>query len=130
MTVESFRIHVSDEILHDLRERLLRTRFAPGLGATEWQGGMPPAFLRELVGAWANDFDWRAQEERLNSFDQYVAEVNGHRLHFVHLAAAGSAEIRIPILLLHGWPSAFTEYLPLGAQLANPAGFGADARIA
>jgi pimeloyl-ACP methyl ester carboxylesterase len=130
MTAEPFRIDVPDDTLTDLRERLQRTRYAPRLGDGDWSGGIDSGTLRGLVDAWLNDFDWRAQEARLNSYDQYVAEVNGHRIHFVRISAAGSAETRIPILLLHGWPSAFTEYLPLGERLANPAAFGSDARIA
>jgi pimeloyl-ACP methyl ester carboxylesterase len=130
MTAEPFRIDVPDDTLTDLRERLQRTRYAPPLGNGDWSGGIDSDTLRGLVDAWLNDFDWRAQEARLNSYDQYVAEVNGHRIHFVRISAAGSAETRIPILLLHGWPSAFTEYLPLGERLANPAAFGSDARIA
>ncbi|MFF1878611.1 epoxide hydrolase family protein [Leifsonia sp. NPDC058230] len=130
MTAEPFRIDVPESIVADLRERLQRTRYAPPLGDGDWSGGIDSATLRGLVDAWLDDFDWRAQEARLNSYDQFVAEVNGHRIHFVRISAAGSADTRIPILLLHGWPSAFTEYLPLGERLANPAAFGSDARVA
>jgi pimeloyl-ACP methyl ester carboxylesterase len=129
MTIEPFQIAVPDDVLADLRDRLSRTRFLPPLGSTPWAGGIDPAALRELVAAWA-DFDWRGQEKRLNSYDHYLADVNGHRMHYVRIPAAGSAEQRVPLLLLHGWPSAFTEYLPLGERLANPAAFGSDARIA
>ncbi|MFF1573660.1 epoxide hydrolase family protein [Leifsonia sp. NPDC058292] len=130
MTAEPFRIDVPDSVLDDLRERLARTRYAPSLGDGTRSGGMDAAELRGLVEAWANDYDWRAEEARLNSYDQYLAEVNGHRLHYVRIPAAGSADTRIPLLLLHGWPSAYTEYLPLGERLANPAAFGSDARVA
>ncbi|MFF1635017.1 epoxide hydrolase family protein [Leifsonia sp. NPDC058248] len=129
MTIEPFRIALPDDVLADLRDRLARTRFLPPLDSTPWGGGIDADTLHELVAAWAG-FDWRGQEERLNSYDQYLADVNGHRMHFVRIPAAGSAEQRVPLLLLHGWPSAFTEYLPLGERLANPAAFGSDARIA
>ncbi|WP_431277693.1 epoxide hydrolase family protein [Leifsonia poae] len=130
MTAEPFRIDVPEDTLTDLRERLRRTRYAPPLGDGDWSGGIDANTLRGLVDAWSNDFDWRDQEARLNSYDQFVAEVNGHRIHFVRITAAGSAATRIPILLLHGWPSAFTEYLPLGERLANPAAFGSDSPVA
>jgi len=130
MTAEPFRIDVPDHILDDLHDRLARTRYAPPLGDEPWAGGADSSVLRGLVEAWDKHYDWRAHEERLNSYDQYLAEVNGHRIHFVRISAAGSADTRIPLLLLHGWPSLYTEYLPLGERLANPAAFGSDSRIA
>ncbi|GAA1438686.1 epoxide hydrolase family protein [Leifsonia poae] len=129
MAIEPFRVHVPDEVLDDLRGRLQRTRFLPSIGAAPWSGGIDPAVLRSLVDDWAH-LDWRAHEERLNQYDQFLADVNGHRMHFVRIPAAGSAGQRVPLLLLHGWPSAFTEYLALGDRLANPASYGSDARIA
>ncbi|WP_345764004.1 epoxide hydrolase family protein [Diaminobutyricibacter sp. McL0608] len=129
MTIEPFRIQVSDDVLDDLRLRLERTRFVPPLGTSPWGGGMDPAVLRDLAAAWAA-FDWRATENRLNAYEQFLADVRGHRIHFVRIPASGSADQRVPLLLLHGWPSAFTEYLPLGERLASPAAFGSDARIA
>ncbi|WP_223691117.1 epoxide hydrolase family protein [Leifsonia poae] len=130
MSIEPFRIDVPDSTLDDLRERLRRTRYTGALGDGAWSGGIDPGILRGLVEAWRDDFDWRMQEARLNDYDQFLAEVDGHRIHFVRIAAAGSAETRVPLLLLHGWPSGFTEYLALGDRLANPAAFGSDARIA
>ena len=129
MIAEPFRIDVPDEVLTDLRDRLSRTRYAAPLGGG-WSAGIDSCTLHELVRAWLNDFDWRAQEAHLNSYDQFVAQVNEHSIHFVKIAAAGSAELRVPILLLHGWPSSFIEYLPLGDRLANPAAFGSDSHIA
>ena len=129
MTIEPFRINVPDAVLDDLRSRLERTRFLSADRSSPWAGGIEPTLLRRLVADWAL-LDWRAHEEQLNRYDQFVADVNGHRMHFVRIPAAGSAEQRVPLLLLHGWPSAFTEYLPLGDRLANPAAYGSDARIA
>jgi pimeloyl-ACP methyl ester carboxylesterase len=130
MTAEPFRIAVPDHILDDLRERLARSRYSPALGDGSWSGGADSTVLRGLADAWTADFDWRTQEARLNSYDQYLADVNGHRIHFVRIPAAGSTDTRIPLLLLHGWPSSFAEYLPLGERLANPAAFGSDAQVA
>ncbi|WP_025156473.1 epoxide hydrolase family protein [Leifsonia aquatica] len=129
MSIDAFRLHVPDELLDDLRARLASTRFVDPLGSAPWEGGAGGPVLQDLVDAWLA-FDWRAQEARLNAYDQYRADVGGHLLHFVRVPAAGSAETRIPLLLLHGWPSAYTEYLPLAELLANPAGTGSDARIA
>lgn len=129
MSIDQFRIHLPDDLLDDLRARLAATRFVRPVGSSPWEGGSGGPVLHDLVESWLA-FDWRAQEERLNAYDQYLADVGGHRIHFVRVPAAGSAETRIPLLLLHGWPSAYTEYLPLAERLANPAGSGSDARIA
>ncbi|WP_085369719.1 epoxide hydrolase family protein [Leifsonia sp. NCR5] len=129
MSIDEFRIQLPDDLLDDLRARLTATRFVQPVGSSPWEGGAGGPVLHDLVESWLA-FDWRAQEERLNAYDQYLADVGGHRIHFVRVPAAGSAETRIPLLLLHGWPSAYTEYLPLAERLANPAGSGSDARIA
>ncbi|MDR6970770.1 epoxide hydrolase [Leifsonia shinshuensis] len=129
MSIDDFSIHLSDDLLDDLRARLAATRYVAPLGEGAWEAGAGGTALKGLVDAWLA-FDWRAQEERLNSYDQHLADVGGHRIHFVRIPAAGSAETRVPLLLLHGWPSAYTEYLPLAERLAHPAGFGSDARIA
>ena len=104
--MEPFTISVAPDVLDDLRSRLTRSRFtAPS--ASGWDAGTDPAYLRSLVDYWANDFDWRAAEARLNAYPQFT----DHRgQHFVHLRRDSS---RPPVLLAHGWPSSFVEMLPL-----------------
>src|SRR5205823_14365819 len=80
--------------------------------------------LRELLAYWRNRFDWRAQEERLNAFPHFLADVDGLRLHFVREPGRGPDPI--PILLLHGWPSTFFEMSKLLPLLADPASHGGD----
>lgn len=104
-----FSIDVSSAVLDELRSRLARTRFTEP-SATEWRAGVDPAYLRSLVEYWANDFDWRAAEARLNSFPQFIDRGQ----HFVHLRRDAS---RPPVLLAHGWPSSFVEMLPLADLL-------------
>jgi pimeloyl-ACP methyl ester carboxylesterase len=100
-----FAIDVDDDVLADLRSRLASTRFtersAPG-----WGGGVDPDYLREFVRYWADDFDWRAAESRLNTYPQFRARGQ----HFVHVRRD---DTRPPVLLAHGWPSSFVEMLPL-----------------
>jgi pimeloyl-ACP methyl ester carboxylesterase len=107
--MDPFTIDVSDEVLDDLRSRLARTRFttpsAPG-----WEAGTEPEYLRSLVDYWANDFDWRAAEARLNAYPQFR---DGGQ-HFVHVRRDST---RPPVLLAHGWPSSFVEMLPLADLL-------------
>ncbi|GAA1813018.1 epoxide hydrolase family protein [Agromyces neolithicus] len=103
--MEPFRISVAQDVLDDLRTRLVRTRFtAPS--APGWDAGADPDYLRSLVDYWANGFDWRAAEMRLNAYPQFTDRGQ----HFVHVRRDAS---RPPVLLAHGWPSSFIEMLPL-----------------
>ncbi|MDG4826038.1 epoxide hydrolase [Asanoa sp. WMMD1127] len=96
-----FRFHAPQKDLDDLRERLATTRWPP----TDTAG------LRELIEHWRTDFDWPTQERRLNQPDQFTADVDGHTVHFVHLRSRATNPI--PLLLTHGWPSSYAEFLPL-----------------
>lgn len=128
MPVSPFTVHVPDSVLDDLSRRLAASRF-PTRTAPDWQAGTDPDYLRELVSYWLHGFDWRARERELNAFPQYTAEVDGRRVHFVHLraepSAAGSRQDRpLPLVLTHGWPSSFVEMLPLARLLADPGAHG------
>jgi len=118
--VTPFRIEVSDEILLDLLSRLRNTRWPADAPGEPWQLGTDVSFLRRLADYWLTEFDWRQQEERLNRAPQFTTEIDGTRIHFVYQRA--SAGGGVPILLTHGWPSAFIEYLPT-AELLAAAGF-------
>ncbi|WP_158865831.1 epoxide hydrolase family protein [Leifsonia sp. AG29] len=116
MATDDFRLRVPDDVLHDLRDRLRRTRHfrSPRSG---WEGGLGGDELRSLVDGWLA-FDWRAEEQRLNQVEQHLVDIAGHRLHYARLRGTGPGE-HTPLLLLHGWPSAFVEYLPLAELLRD-----------
>lgn len=116
---EPFHLHLPDEMLADLRQRLECTRFLPPTDVGR-PAGLGGPRLKELVDAWLA-FDWRAEEARLERYEQSTAMVGGHRIHFVRVRPGRPAERVVPLLLLHGWPSAFTEYLPLADALAAAA---------
>jgi pimeloyl-ACP methyl ester carboxylesterase len=123
-----FRIFVTDDVLADLWARLARTRFTAASDSACWAAGTDPGYLRELVAYWADGFDWRAAEARLNACPQYTAEVAGRLVHFVHLRGAGAQDgpAPLPLVLTHGWPSSFVEMLRVAPLLADPASHGAD----
>jgi epoxide hydrolase len=107
--VRPYRIQVADVQLDDLRERLGRTRYPDELAATDWDYGVPVSYLEELVETWRTDYDWRHHETRLNRYPQFVTTIDGQEIHFLHTrAAAGS---RATVLLTHGWPGSFVEFL-------------------
>jgi pimeloyl-ACP methyl ester carboxylesterase len=123
--VRPFTVSVGDEVLDDLRLRLARTRWLPRLPVPDWQAGVDPLYLAELVRYWEEGFDWHAREEYLNGFPQFVAAIDGMEIHFVHLRGNGPAPF--PVVLTHGWPSCFADLLTLGAVLADPGAHGGDA---
>ena len=109
--IEPFSVQIDEAVLEDLRARIRATRWpdeVPGIG---WEQGTPPGFLRPLLEFWADGFDWRSREAALNRFAHFRAEVGGVRIHFVHERAPGGDGI--PLVLTHGWPSSFAEYLRL-----------------
>ena len=119
-----FSIDVPDEVLDDLRRRIRSTRWpdqVPGIG---WDQGTDLGYLRSLLGYWAEGFDWRAREHTLNAFHHFLVELDGIRIHLVHeRAKTGNG---LPLVLTHGWPSAFTEMLPLVPLLTDPSAHGID----
>jgi pimeloyl-ACP methyl ester carboxylesterase len=110
--VEPFAIEVPEATLSDLRGRIRDTRWPPPSPEPGWEQGTDLGYLRQLLEYWADGFDWRAQEERLNAYDHFLAEIDGVRIHFVHVRGGG-----IPLILTHGWPSTFVEHLQLVPHL-------------
>jgi len=102
--VESFRIHVSDEVLDDLRARLRHARWPDQMPGIGWEQGTELDWLQRLVTYWADEFDWRSWEERLNALDHFTFE----GIHFVHRRAPSGRGV--PLILTHGWPSSFIDY--------------------
>jgi pimeloyl-ACP methyl ester carboxylesterase len=107
--IEPFRIAVDDAVLDDLRARLAATRFPDEFADTGWEYGMPAVYLRDLVTYWRDSYDWRAQEAQLNAFEQFVTEIDGQPIHFVHARSANPDAL--PLLLMHGWPGSIVEFL-------------------
>jgi pimeloyl-ACP methyl ester carboxylesterase len=120
--VAPFSIRLDDQTLSDLRSRIGATRWPDAAPGVAWSQGTDLAYLRDLLAYWANGFDWREQERRLNGFHQFRAEIDGVRLHFVHERARRGEGI--PLILTHGWPSTFAEYLPLVPLLTDPQEYG------
>jgi pimeloyl-ACP methyl ester carboxylesterase len=120
--VEPFTIQVADDVLADLLARISNARWPDDAPGEAWSQGTDLGYLRALTGYWANAFDWRAQERRLNGFRQFHTDVDGARIHFVHERARRGAGL--PLILTHGWPSTFAEYLPLVPLLTDPEAHG------
>ncbi|MEV7802527.1 epoxide hydrolase [Microbispora sp. NPDC088329] len=122
--IRPFRIEIASADLDDLNDRLDRARWPRELPGDGWGRGVPAAFLRELARHWRQDYDWRGQEARLNEFPQFMTEIDGQDIHFLHVRSAESGAL--PLVLTHGWPNSFLEFTELIGRLTDPRAYGGD----
>lgn len=122
---EPFRVAVPDESLTDLHQRLARTRWPIEPQGGGWRYGANLDYVRGLIAHWQTGFDWRAWEARINRFEQSRIEVDGLRIHT--LIEPGSGTNPLPLVLTHGWPGSFLEFIDLIEPLAHPERFGGSA---
>jgi pimeloyl-ACP methyl ester carboxylesterase len=113
-----FQIRVDDGELDDLRERLRRTRWPEPATAPGWAQGVPLDYARELCTYWADGYDWRATEARLNRLPQFRTEIDGLAIHFVHVRSPHPEAT--PLILTHGWPGSFVEFEKVVQPLTDP----------
>ena len=124
MEVRPFEISVDQSVLDDLQVRLTHTRWPDEIPGAEWDYGSNLDYIKELVEYWRTDFDWRAQEKKLNAFHHFKSEVEGLDIHFIH--ERGTGPNPIPLVITHGWPSTFFEMTKIIPLLADPGSHGAD----
>ena len=122
--IRPFRIAVPDTELDDLRDRLRRTRWVDAVPGAGWERGVPRDHLAQLVEYWRTRYDWRRQERRLNRLPQFTTTIDGQRFHFAHLRSPEPDAL--PLVLTHGWPSSFVEFLEVAGPLADPRSHGGD----
>lgn len=122
MNIRPFRIAISEEELEDLQDRIRRARWPGEIAGESWKRGMPLEYTKKLASYWCTKFNWREQETMLNKFPQFLTEIDGQRIHFLHVRS--STPNAIPLLLCHGYPSSFVEFLHLIDPLVNPARSG------
>jgi microsomal epoxide hydrolase len=123
-----FTIAVSQEQLADLKQRLAGARLPDQLPKTSWEYGTDKRYLTELLNYWQEEFDWPAQQNKLNQLDQYTMQVSDLNMHFIHQRSSNPDAI--PLLILHGWPGSISEFSHIVGPLTEPAehgGNGADA---
>src|SRR5215217_265705 len=115
--IRPFRIEIPQADLDDLNARLARTRWPSTPLDMTWSRGVPQDYLQGLARYWAQEFDWRAQEARLNELPQFVTNIDGQDIHFIHVRS--SAPDALALLLTHGWPSSPFEFLNVIEPLAE-----------
>jgi pimeloyl-ACP methyl ester carboxylesterase len=120
-----FHVEIPENELRDLRERLERTRWPEEATVEDWSQGVPRAYLRDLCGYWAQSYDWRATETRLNALPQFRTLIDGLGIHFLHVRSPHVDAL--PLIITHGWPGSIIEFLKVIGPLTDPTAHGAAA---
>ncbi len=126
--IRPFTIDIPQADLDDLQYRLAHTRYPLEAPGDDWAYGAPVSFVKELVDYWQNEYDWRAQEARINRFPQFTTEIDGQTIHFIHVVSPEPGAL--PLILTHGWPSSFADYLDMIGPLTDPVAYGGKAEDA
>ena len=126
--IRAFRINIEQAELDDLKRRIDATRWPERECVDDWSQGTPLTYAQDLAAYWSHTYDWRATEARLNRFDQFITEVSGLDIHFIHQRSPHSDAL--PLLITHGWPGSVVEFHKVIEPLTNPTAFGGRAEDA
>jgi pimeloyl-ACP methyl ester carboxylesterase len=117
--IKPFRIEIDQTDVDYLHDRLAHARWPGELTGVGWSRGAPLGWLKELAGYWRNKYEWRTSEARLNQYPQFTTEIDGQRIHFLHVRSGRPGAK--PLLITHGFPSSVAEFLRLIEPLTSPA---------
>jgi len=127
-SIRPFRIHVSDADLADLKRRIAATRWPDKETVTDASQGAQLLKLQELVRYWGTGYDWRKVEAKLNGLPQFMTNIDGVDIHFIHVRS--KEKNALPIIITHGWPGSIIEQLKLIGPLTDPTAHGGKAEDA
>jgi len=123
--VRPFRVHFPDEALADLKRRILATRWPEKETVTDASQGVPLATMQKLARYWTTEYDWRKVEAKLNSYPQFITEIDGLDIHFVHVRS--KEKNALPVIVTHGWPGSIIEQIKIIDPLTDPTAHGGSA---
>ena len=127
LSIQPFTIQISDAAIADLKDRLGKARF-PNAITHDWSRGQPNTLIKELTDQWNTTYDWREHERELNRQPHFMTEIDGQPIHFMHIRSA--VPNAFPLILSHGWPGSFAEFLDVIGPLTDPKAHGLDETIA
>ncbi|MCP2280526.1 epoxide hydrolase family protein [Nocardia amikacinitolerans] len=122
--IRPFRIEIPQAQIDRLHARLADTLWPDELPGVGWDKGMPVSYLKPLAEYWRTGYDWRAAEAKLNELPQFVTEIDGQQVHFLHVRSPEPDAL--PLVLSHGWPATFIEFLDVLGPLSDPRAHGGD----
>ena len=123
--IRPFRVEFPQEALLELRRRINATNWPERETVADQSQGVQLATIQELARYWATDYDWRKVEAKLNALPQFITEIDGLDIHFIHVRS--KHENALPLIVTHGWPGSIIEQLKIIDPLANPTAHGGNA---
>lgn len=115
--MKEFTIQIPEKEIAYLHQRLANARFTNSGIEENWNRGVPTGYLKNLVDYWQNKFDWRKQEALLNHYPQFITEIDGQNIHYLHIKS--SKPNAIPLMLIHGWPGLFADFIKIIEPLTS-----------
>ncbi|HMG95637.1 MAG TPA: epoxide hydrolase [Gemmatimonadaceae bacterium] len=124
-SIRPFRVNISDEDLADLRQRIKATRWPEKEPVADFSQGVPLATMQKLARYWATEYDWRKVEAKLNSYPQFITNIDGLDIQFAHVRS--KEKNALPVIVTHGWPGSIIEQLKIIDPLVDPTAYGGSA---
>jgi pimeloyl-ACP methyl ester carboxylesterase len=116
--MKEFTIRIPDRDIEYLHQRLANARWVNSNDENDWSKGVPTEYLKKLADYWQNKFNWKKQETLLNKHPQFITEIDGQNIHFLHIKSYRTNAI--PLMLIHGWPGSFADFIKIIDPLINP----------
>jgi pimeloyl-ACP methyl ester carboxylesterase len=123
--IQPFKVEIPEEHLVDLRRRIAATQWPEKETVSDQSQGVPLATMQKLARYWVSDYDWRKVEAKLNALPQFITEIDGLDIHFIHVRSRH--ENALPLIVTHGWPGSIIEQLKIIEPLTNPTAHGGSA---
>ena len=123
-SVSPYTISIERKVIDQVYQRVSSYPWDALISVDGWAYGSDPSYMKELCEYWVNDFDWFKQEEKINKFDHYKTSIENVDIHFIY--EKGSGDSPTPLVISHGWPGSFLEFLDVIEPLAHPERFGGD----
>src|SRR5262245_47428948 len=123
--IRPFRVSIPEADLIDLRRRIAAARLPEKETVSDFSQGVPLATVQRLARHWATEYDWRKVETRLNAVPNFLTEIDGLDIHFIHVRS--KHENALPLIVTHGWPGSIVEQLKLIDPLTSPTAHGGTA---
>ena len=124
-SIRPFTVDITEAEITSLRERIAATRWPERETVTDQSQGVQLATVQELAAYWATEYDWRKGEAKLNAYPQFITEIDGLDIHFIHVRSKHSNAL--PLIVTHGWPGSVFEQLKIIDPLTNPTAYGGSA---
>jgi pimeloyl-ACP methyl ester carboxylesterase len=116
--IEKFKVSIPQSELDDLNERIKKVRWPDDIENSDWKYGTSLSYIKELADYWQKEFNWRIIEKQINSVPNFIADIDGHKIHFLHIKS--KKKNAVPLIITHGWPGSFLEMLKIIPYLTEP----------